>query len=65
MDTLEKFKEKYQQLEQLKDSRDEFIENLIAAFERDHPEFIEQLKERGLDEEEIRFCCLEVLGVKE
>ena len=65
MDTLEKFKEKYQQLEQLKDSRDEFIENLIAAFERDHPEFIEQLKERGLNEEEIRFCCLEVLGVKE
>ena len=64
MDTLEKFKEKYQQLEQLKDSRDEFIENLIAAFDRDHPEFIEQLKERGLNEEEIRFCCLEVLGVK-
>ena len=53
------------QLEQIKDSRSEFIENLLAAFERDHPEFIEQLKERGLDEEEIRFCCLEVLGVKE
>ena len=64
MDTLEKFKEKYQQLEQIKDSRDEFIENLIAAFERDHPEFIEQLKERGLDEEEIRYCCLEVLGIE-
>ena len=29
------------------------------------PEFIEQLKERGLNEEEIRYCCLEVLGVKE
>ena len=40
MDTLEKFKEKYQQLEQLKNSRSEFIENLLAAFERDHPEFI-------------------------
>ena len=64
MDTLEKFKEKYQQLEQLNESRGEFIENLIAAFERDHPEFIEQLKERGLNEEEIRFFCLEVLGVK-
>ena len=64
MDTLKKFKEKYQQLEQLKDSRSEFIENLLAAFERDHPEFIEQLKDRGLNEEEIRFCCLEVLGVK-
>ena len=62
MDTLEKFKEKYQQLEQLKNSRSEFIENLLAAFERDHPEFIEHLKECGLDEE-IRFCCLEVLEV--
>ena len=52
-------------LEQIKDSRSEFIENLLAAFERDHPEFIEHLKECGLDEEKIRFCCLEVLGVKE
>ena len=62
MNTLEKFREKYQQLEQLNESRGEFIENLLAAFERDHPEFIEHLKECGLDEEEIRFCCLEVLG---
>ena len=53
------------QLEQIKDSRSEFIENLLAAFERDYPEFIEHLKECGLDEEEIRFCCLEVLGVEE
>ena len=53
------------ELEQLKDSRNEFIENLLAAFERDHPEFIAHLKEFGLDEEEIRFCCMEVLGVKE
>ena len=53
------------QLEQIKDSRSEFIENLLTAFERDHPEFIEHLKECGLDEEEIRYCCLEVLGVKE
>ena len=52
-------------LEQIKDSRGDFIENLLAAFEKDHPEFIEHLKECGLDEEEIRFCCLEVLGVKE
>ena len=53
-----------QELEQLKDSRGEFIENLLAAFERDHPDFIEHLKECGLDEEEIRICCLEVLGVE-
>ena len=47
------------------DSKAEFIENLLKAFEKDHPEFIEHLKERGLNEEEIRFCCLEMLGVKE
>ena len=52
------------ELEQIKDSRSEFIENLLAAFERDHPEFIEHLKECGLDKEEIRYCCLEVLGVR-
>ena len=51
-------------LEQIKDSRSEFIENLLAAFERDHPDFIEHLKECGLDEEEIRFCCLYVIGLK-
>ena len=56
--------DRLKQLEQIKDSRSEFIENLLAAFERDHPEFIEQLKDRGLNEEEIKFCCLEVLGVK-
>ena len=53
------------QLEQIKESRSKFIENLLAAFEKDHPDFIEHLKECGLDEEEIRYCCLEVLGVKE
>ena len=50
------------QLEQIKDSRGVFIENLLTAFKKDHPEFIEHLKERGLNEEEIRYCCLEVLG---
>ncbi len=46
------------QLEQIKESRGEFIENLLAAFERDHPDFIEHLKECGLDEEEIRYCSM-------
>ena len=53
------------QLEQIKDSRSEFNDKLLAAFERDHPEFIEHLKERGLDEEEIRYCCLMVLRREE
>ena len=65
MDSIETISAMSQELEQIKDSRSEFIENLLAAFERDHPEFIEHLKECGLDEEEIRYCCLEVLGVKE
>ena len=53
-----------QKIEQIKNSRSEFIENLLAAFERDHPDFIKHLKECGLDEEEIRYCCLEVLGIE-
>ena len=65
MDKRDTLLDGIKELEQLKDSRSEFIENLLAAFKRDHPEFIEHLKECGLDEEEIRFCCLEVLGVKE
>ena len=52
------------QLEQIKDSRGEFNDKLLAAFERDHPDFIAHLKECGLDEEEIRYCCLEVLGIE-
>ena len=62
---LQSLSESNKALEQLKNYRSEFIENLLVAFERDHPEFIEHLKECGLDEEEIRFCCLEVLGVEE
>ena len=65
MDKRDTLLDGIKELEELKDSRGEFIENLLAAFERDHPEFIEHLKECGLDEEKIRFCCLEVLGVKE
>ena len=65
MDSIETISAMSQELEQLKESRGEFIENLLAAFERDHPELIEHLKGCGLDEEEIRYCCLEVLGVKE
>lgn len=42
--------DRLKQLEQIKDSRGEFIEHL---------------KECGLEEEEIRYCCLEVLGIKE
>ena len=57
--------ESLKQLEHIKQSRSEFIENLLVAFERDHPDFIEHLKECGLDEEEIRYCYLEVLRVEE
>ena len=57
------YNDSYRHLEHVQVTRPEFIENLLKAFAKDHPEFIEQLKERGLNEEEIRFCCLEVLGV--
>lgn len=62
---LQSLSESNKALEQLKNSRSEFIENLLAAFERDHPEYIAYLKECGMTSEEIRYCCLEVLGVEE
>ena len=65
MDQLKTFSAMSQKLEQIKESRREFIENLLAPFERDHPEFMAHLKECGLDEEEMRYCCLEVLGVRD
>lgn len=65
MSSNKSISDSYKYLEHVQVTRPEFIENLLKAFEKDHPEFIEQLKERGLNEEEVRFCCLEVLGVKE
>ena len=65
MSSNKSISDSYKCLEHVQVTRPEFIENLLAAFERDHPEFIEHLKECGLDEEEIRYCCMEVLGVKE
>ena len=59
------FNNNYKRLVEINNSRSEFIDHLLKAFEKDHPEFIEQLKERGLNEEEIRFCCLEVLEVRD
>ena len=64
MNSLKKIAEMSQKLEQLKDSRSEFIENLLAAFERDHPEFIEHLKECGLDEDVIRLSEMVCGAVK-
>lgn len=54
MNTHQTFSKMSQELEHIKDSRSEFIENLLAAFERDHPDFIAHLKECGLDEEEYK-----------
>ena len=50
MEERNKIRQLSECLEHIKDSRAEFIENLLKAFEKDHPEFIEQLKERGLNE---------------
>ena len=54
MSSNKSISDSYKCLEHVQVTRPEFIENLLKAFEKDHPEFIEQLKERGLNEEEIR-----------
>ena len=65
MSSNKSISDSYKCLEHVQVTRPEFIENLLKAFEKDHPEFIEQLRDRGLNEEEVRFCCLEVLGVRD
>ena len=47
------FNNNYKRLMEINNSRSEFIDDLLKAFEKDHPEFIEQLKERGLNEEDF------------
>ena len=48
MSDSKSYNDSYRYLKHVQVTRPEFIENLLKAFEKDHPEFIEQLKERGI-----------------
>ena len=51
------------EMEALIDNRDTFMDSNRLSFSGSHPEFIWYLKERGLTEWEINYCCLYALGL--
>jgi hypothetical protein len=52
------------EMKKLVDNKEDFIKNTRLSFYGSHPAFIDTLKERGLTENEINYCCLYALGLK-
>lgn len=52
------------EMEELLANKDAFMLSTKLAFAGSHPKFIKYLKERGLTEWEINYCCLYALGLK-
>lgn len=48
----------------LMEDREEFLCSTKIVFEESHPKFIAYLKEKGLTDWEIGYCCLYTLGLK-
>ena len=53
-----------EEIEVLMADREEFLCSTKIVFEENHPKFIAILKEKGLTEWEIGYCCLYTLGLK-
>ena len=52
------------EMDELLANKDTFMESTKYAFAGSHPKFIKYLKERGLTDWEINYCCLYALGLK-
>lgn len=53
-----------QETEKLISDRKAFIENTRLAYAASHPELMAYLKDKGLSDEEIGYCCLYLLGLR-
>lgn len=56
--------EESSRLEEMLRDKAYFIESIRGSFVIAHPEFVTELKNRGLDDEEIGYCCLYAIGLK-
>lgn len=54
----------YNELEKLMSDRNTFIESTRLSFAIGHPRFLIFLKEKGLTEMEIGYCCLHAIGLR-
>lgn len=52
-----------QKIEKFLEDRKSFMGSTVAAFEASHPAFISHLRERGLTEMELGYCCLYAIGL--
>ena len=50
-------------IEKFLEDRKAFMTSTIAAFEASHPAFISHLRERGLTDMELGYCCLYAIGL--
>ena len=53
-----------EELEKLISDRHDFIKSTRLTLEENHPHFFAYLKDKGLEEFEIDFCCLYAIGLK-
>ena len=53
-----------EELERLIDNRNDFIKSTRLTLEENYPHFFAYLKDKGLEEFEIDFCCLYAIGLK-
>lgn len=54
----------YNELEKLMSDRNSFIESTRMSFIIGHPRFLIYLKEKGLTDLEIGYCCLNAIGLR-
>jgi len=54
----------YNELEKLMSDRNSFIESTRMSFIIGHPQFLIYLKEKGLTDLEIGYCCLHAIGLR-
>lgn len=54
----------YNELEKLMSDRNSFIESTRMSFIIGHPRFLIYLKEKGLSDLEIGYCCLNAIGLR-
>lgn len=53
-----------EEIENLMADRESFLISTTVVFKESHPEFISYLKDKGLSDWEIGYCCLYTLGLK-
>ena len=54
----------YDELERLMSDRNSFIESTRMSFIIGHPRFLIYLKEKGLTDLEIGYCCMHAIGLR-